>query len=168
MFASRKVSRGEGWIIRHHLSATLLDGLETDGPGCYDAVAIARAAGFRMLVMSRLRYAAIVPQPLGAGQKSGQNIADRSSPRISSRKHGGVSRVASRCARLRAATKSTTARFHGWDRHGALLAFRAARVEDELFAFTSGGVIVPSPNRCDRPMRLVVSNGKHNRKTDDA
>jgi hypothetical protein len=27
-----------------------------------------------MLVMSRLRHAAIVPQPLGAGQKSGQNI----------------------------------------------------------------------------------------------
>ena len=31
------------------------------GPGCYDAVAIARAAGFRMLVMSRIRHAAIVP-----------------------------------------------------------------------------------------------------------
>jgi hypothetical protein len=27
-------------------------GLETAGPGCYDAVAIARTAGFRMLVMS--------------------------------------------------------------------------------------------------------------------
>src|SRR6516162_58252 len=103
MFASRKVSRGEGGsfdiISAQHFWT---GGLETDGPGCYDAVAIARAAGFRMLVMSRLRYAAIVPQPLGAGQKSGQNIADRSSPRISSRKHGGVSRVASRCARLRA------------------------------------------------------------------
>jgi hypothetical protein len=36
-------------------------GLETAGPGCYDAVAIARAAGFRMLVMSRTRRAAIVP-----------------------------------------------------------------------------------------------------------
>jgi len=36
-------------------------GLETAGPGCYDAVAIARAAGFRMLVMSRIRHAAIVP-----------------------------------------------------------------------------------------------------------
>jgi hypothetical protein len=47
---------------RHHLSATLLTGgLETAGPGCYDAVAIARAAGFRMLVMSRIRHAAIVP-----------------------------------------------------------------------------------------------------------
>ena len=34
-------------------------GLETAGPGCYDAVAIARAAGFRMLVMSRIRHAAI-------------------------------------------------------------------------------------------------------------
>jgi hypothetical protein len=29
--------------------------------GCYDAVAIARAVGFRMLVMSRIRHAAIVP-----------------------------------------------------------------------------------------------------------
>jgi hypothetical protein len=73
-----------------------------------------------------------------------------------------------RCARLRAATTSTTARSHGWDRHGTLLALRAAPVEDELYAFTSGGVIVPSPNRCDRAMRLVVSNGKHYRKTDDA
>ena len=27
-----------------------------------------------MLVMSRIRHAAIVPYPLGAGQKSGQNI----------------------------------------------------------------------------------------------
>ena len=36
-------------------------GLETAGPGCYDAVAIARAAGFRMLIMSRIRHAAIVP-----------------------------------------------------------------------------------------------------------
>ena len=36
-------------------------GLETAGPGCYDAVAIVRAAGFLMLVMSRIRYAAIVP-----------------------------------------------------------------------------------------------------------
>ena len=36
-------------------------GLETAGPGCYDAIAIARAAGFRMLVMSRIRLAAIVP-----------------------------------------------------------------------------------------------------------
>ena len=36
-------------------------GLETAGPGCYDAAAIARAAGFRMLVMSRINHAAIVP-----------------------------------------------------------------------------------------------------------
>jgi len=36
-------------------------GLEMAGPGCCDAVAIARAAGFRMLVMSRIRHAAIVP-----------------------------------------------------------------------------------------------------------
>ena len=36
-------------------------GLETARPGCYDAVAIARAAGFRMLVMGRIRHAAIVP-----------------------------------------------------------------------------------------------------------
>ena len=42
---------------RHHLSATLLDGLETAGSGCYDAVPVARAAGFRMLVMSRIRHA---------------------------------------------------------------------------------------------------------------
>jgi hypothetical protein len=35
--------------------------LETAGPGCYDAVAIARAAGFRMLVMSRIRHATVVP-----------------------------------------------------------------------------------------------------------
>ena len=46
---------------RHHLSATLLDGrLETAGPGCYDAFANARAASFPMLVMSRIRHAAIV------------------------------------------------------------------------------------------------------------
>ena len=36
-------------------------GWKRAGPGCYDAVAIARAAGFRMLVMSRIRHAAIVP-----------------------------------------------------------------------------------------------------------
>src|SRR6516164_1111743 len=36
-------------------------GLETAGPSCYDAIAIARTAGFRMLVMSRIRHAAIVP-----------------------------------------------------------------------------------------------------------
>jgi len=35
--------------------------VETAGPGCYDAVAIARAAGFGVLVMSRIRHAAIVP-----------------------------------------------------------------------------------------------------------
>src|SRR6516162_3329021 len=48
---------------RHHLSATFLDGRAGNGwAGCYDAVAIARAAGFRMLVMSRIRHAAaIVP-----------------------------------------------------------------------------------------------------------
>jgi hypothetical protein len=34
-------------------------GLETAEPGCYDAVAIAWAAAFRMLVMSRIRHAAI-------------------------------------------------------------------------------------------------------------
>ena len=34
-------------------------GLETVGPGSYDAVAIARAAAFRMLVVSRIRHAAI-------------------------------------------------------------------------------------------------------------
>ena len=60
---------------RHHLSATLLDGrLETAGPGCYDAVAIARTAGFRMLdepasVMRRLSLNRSDP-----AKKSGQNI----------------------------------------------------------------------------------------------
>jgi hypothetical protein len=51
-------------------------GLETAGPGCYDAVAIARAAGFRMLVMSRT---ASVMRRLSLNhsepaKKSGQNI----------------------------------------------------------------------------------------------
>src|SRR5215469_9708132 len=51
-------------------------GLETAGPGCYDAVAIARAAGFRMLVMSRT---ASVMRRLSfnhsePAKKSGQNI----------------------------------------------------------------------------------------------
>jgi hypothetical protein len=36
-------------------------GLETAGPSYYDAVAITRAAGFRMLVRSRIRHATIVP-----------------------------------------------------------------------------------------------------------
>src|SRR5215813_7329633 len=38
-------------------------GLETAGPGRYDAVVIARAAGFRVMVMGRIRHAAIVPFP---------------------------------------------------------------------------------------------------------
>jgi len=42
------------------LSATLLDGWAGNAAGP-DAVAIAPAAGFRMLVMSRIRHAAIVP-----------------------------------------------------------------------------------------------------------
>jgi hypothetical protein len=47
---------------RHHLSATLLDGRAENGwARLYDAVAIARAAGFRILVMSRIRHATIVP-----------------------------------------------------------------------------------------------------------
>jgi hypothetical protein len=47
---------------RHHLSATLLDGRGGNGwAGYYDAVAIARAADFRMLVMSRIRHTTIVP-----------------------------------------------------------------------------------------------------------
>jgi hypothetical protein len=51
-------------------------GLETAGPGCYDAVAIARAAGFRMLVMSRT---ASVMRRLSLNhsepaKKNGQNI----------------------------------------------------------------------------------------------
>ena len=40
-----------------------MGGLETAGPGCYDAVAIARAAGFRMLVMSRIGHATIGLRP---------------------------------------------------------------------------------------------------------
>jgi len=47
---------------QHHLSATLLDGRAGNGwARLLRAVAIARAAGFRMLVMSRIRRAAIVP-----------------------------------------------------------------------------------------------------------
>ena len=39
--------------LRHHPAQHFWwGGLEMAGPGCYDAVAIARAAGFRMLVMS--------------------------------------------------------------------------------------------------------------------
>src|SRR6516162_6422141 len=49
-------------------------GLETAGPGCYDAVAIARAAGFRMLVMSRIRHATIVLNRSEPAKNSGQNI----------------------------------------------------------------------------------------------
>src|SRR5215472_7453577 len=49
-------------------------GLETAGAGCYDAVAIARTAGFRMLVMSRIHHAAIVP-----GSNSAQSIRPVSS-----------------------------------------------------------------------------------------
>jgi hypothetical protein len=55
-------------------------GLETAGPGCYDAVALEAAAGFRMLVMSRIRHAAIVPQPLGAGQKERPKYPEKSLP----------------------------------------------------------------------------------------
>ena len=44
------------------------------GPGCYDAVAIARAAGFRMLVMSRIR------DTLGAGQKERPRHPEKSLP----------------------------------------------------------------------------------------
>ena len=51
-----------------------MGGLETAGPGCYDAVAIARTAGFRMLdepasVMRRLSLNRSDP-----AKKSGQNI----------------------------------------------------------------------------------------------
>ena len=48
---------------RHHLSATLLDGRAGNGWARLLRYGreIARAAGFRMLVMSRIRHAAIVP-----------------------------------------------------------------------------------------------------------
>jgi hypothetical protein len=62
---------------RHHIISAQYfwtGGLETAGPGCYDVVAIARAAGFRMLVMSRIRHATIVPNRLEPAKKSGQNI----------------------------------------------------------------------------------------------
>ena len=49
-------------------------GWKTAGPGCYDAVAIARAAGFRMLVMSRVRHATIVLNRSEPAKNSGQNI----------------------------------------------------------------------------------------------
>src|SRR6516164_6665114 len=49
-------------------------GLETAGPGCYDAVAIARAAGFRMVVMSRIRHATRFLNCSEPAKKSGQNI----------------------------------------------------------------------------------------------
>ena len=39
-------------------------GLETAGPGCDDAVAIAWAAGFRMPVMSRIRHATPAKHPM--------------------------------------------------------------------------------------------------------
>jgi hypothetical protein len=45
-------------------------GLETAGPGNYDAVAIARAAGFRMLVMSRIRHARLSLNRSEPAQKS--------------------------------------------------------------------------------------------------
>jgi hypothetical protein len=64
--ASRPVLRA-AWLRprQTHLIATAskhfwTGGLETAGPGCYDAVAIARTAGFRVLVMSRIRPAVIV------------------------------------------------------------------------------------------------------------
>jgi hypothetical protein len=61
---------------RHLLSATLLDGRAGNGStGCYDAVAIARAAGFRMLVMSRIRHAGL---RLGAGQKGRPKYPEKS------------------------------------------------------------------------------------------
>ena len=60
---------------RHHLRQHFwTGGLETVGPGCYDAVAIARAAGFRMLVMSRILNCS---EP---AKKSGQNIPKKSLP----------------------------------------------------------------------------------------
>ena len=49
---------------RHHLSATLLDRRAGNGwARCYDAAVIARAAGFRMLVMGRIRQCSDCPFP---------------------------------------------------------------------------------------------------------
>jgi hypothetical protein len=49
-------------LHRHHLSATLLDGRAGNGwARLLPSVAIGRTAGLRMLVMSRIRHAAIVP-----------------------------------------------------------------------------------------------------------
>jgi hypothetical protein len=57
---------------RHHLSATLLDGgLETAGSGCYDAVAIALAAGFRMLVMRNHAPLSVTSEALPDGPEVG-------------------------------------------------------------------------------------------------
>jgi hypothetical protein len=48
-----------------------IGGLETAGPGCYDAVAIARAAGFPN---GRIRHAALSLNRSEPATKSGQNI----------------------------------------------------------------------------------------------
>ena len=53
-------------------------GPETAGPGCYDAVAIARAAGFRMLVMSRIRHA--VPSRSEPAKKERSKYPEKSLP----------------------------------------------------------------------------------------
>jgi hypothetical protein len=60
---------------QHHLKHFWTGGLETAGPGCYDPAAIARAAGFRMLVMCRIRHAAIL---LEAGQKERPKYPEKS------------------------------------------------------------------------------------------
>src|SRR5262250_1605570 len=60
---------------RHHLSATLLDGRAGNGWAPFlRCVAIARAAGFRMLVMTRIRHATRFLNCSEPAKKSGQNI----------------------------------------------------------------------------------------------
>src|SRR5215472_18065460 len=55
-------------------------GLETAGPGCYEAVVIARAAGFRMLVMGRSVMRRLSPSSITA--QSGQNRPVKTSRKI--------------------------------------------------------------------------------------
>jgi hypothetical protein len=59
-------------------------GREMAGPGCDDAVAIARAAGFRMLVMRRIRHAAIVLYRSAGQKERPEEYPEKSLPDINS------------------------------------------------------------------------------------